>query len=179
MGERWKAVVGFEGFYEVSDHGRVRALGRVIKTSRGSRDQKGGTLAPFIDHLGYVFYGLSRGNKRIRRGAHSLVAAAFIGPRPERHDVRHLDGDPGNNTPKNLLYGTRLENEQDKRRHGRITRGEKHGMAILSEAQVMEIWSLKGTITHQKIADRFGVARETVGLILRGKNWSWLTLGTA
>jgi len=26
--ERWKAVVGFEGFYEVSDWGRVRSLAR-------------------------------------------------------------------------------------------------------------------------------------------------------
>jgi hypothetical protein len=49
---------------------------------------------------------------------HQLVAAAFLGPRPDGLEVRHLDGDPLNNAVSNLAYGTRLENIQDKKRHG-------------------------------------------------------------
>ncbi|MDX3713446.1 HNH endonuclease signature motif containing protein [Streptomyces europaeiscabiei] len=49
---------------------------------------------------------------------HQIVAAAFLGPRPDGHDVRHLDGNPLNSALSNLSYGTRSENELDKARHG-------------------------------------------------------------
>ena len=49
---------------------------------------------------------------------HSLVALAFLGTRPDGFDVRHLDGDRLNCALANLAYGTRSENQRDKRRHG-------------------------------------------------------------
>lgn len=50
---------------------------------------------------------------------HTWVALTFLGPRPEGQEVRHLDGDPGNNTLGNLAYGTPSENRYDTVRHGR------------------------------------------------------------
>ena len=44
---------------------------------------------------------------------HALVAAAFIGPRPEGHDIIHLDGDPTNLHVDNLAYVTRSERMRD------------------------------------------------------------------
>ena len=37
MVEMWKPIVGYEGFYEVSDKGNVRSLERVIQGDRGAR----------------------------------------------------------------------------------------------------------------------------------------------
>jgi hypothetical protein len=53
------------------------------------------------------------------RYVHSLVAEAFIGPRPIGLEVRHLDGDSTNNAVDNLRYGTHAENMQDRVKHGR------------------------------------------------------------
>lgn len=49
---------------------------------------------------------------------HALVAQAFIGPRPEGLEVRHLNGDPLDNRPENLAYGTGSDNRADSIRHG-------------------------------------------------------------
>lgn len=108
--ERWLPVPGYEGLYEVSDMGRVRALRR-----RGS---PGGLLAAKPNSGGYPRVSLWE-NRRVKyRGVHQLVALAFIGPRPEGQEVRHLDGNPLNSVLANLAYGTPSENVQDCLRHG-------------------------------------------------------------
>nr|WP_232111245.1 HNH endonuclease signature motif containing protein [Nocardia wallacei] len=64
-------------------------------------------------------YGLKLGTVRKLRTAHSLVAEAFIGPRPEGLQVCHNDGDPTNNMLANLRYDTPSENQTDIVRHGK------------------------------------------------------------
>jgi phage FluMu protein Com len=49
---------------------------------------------------------------------HWLVARAFLGPRPDGMEIRHLDGDYQNCTASNLLYGTKSENALDAVQHG-------------------------------------------------------------
>ncbi len=56
-----------------------------------------------------------------------------------------------------------------------MRRGTKHYRHRFTESEVLEIASLKGQLSQQQIARRFGVIRETVREILDGSNWSWLT----
>jgi hypothetical protein len=54
-----------------------------------------------------------------RTHIHRLVAEGFICHSPfPRACVRHLDGNPRNNLPSNLAWGTYKDNEDDKRNHG-------------------------------------------------------------
>lgn len=109
--ERWLPVVGHEGLYEVSDGGRVRSMPRART--------KGGLLKPMLDRYGYHWVTLpGEARRQCRRAIHQLVAEAFIEPRPDGTEVRHLDGNPGNNRPANLAYGSHGENMRDKREHG-------------------------------------------------------------
>lgn len=110
MTEAWKPVVGHEGIYEVSDHGNVkRVVGGV------GRAKAGNLLKLMIDAKGYRYVRLSRRMRRV----HRLVAEAFFGP--SELLVRHLDGDPSNNSIGNLRYGTPADNAADRIRHGRTT----------------------------------------------------------
>jgi hypothetical protein len=110
--ERWLPVPGFEGMYEVSDMGRVRSWKRWGVD--GAR-----ILKPHPDGDGYLKVALHRDSKRFDVAIHRLVPLAFIGPPPQGHEVRHLDGDPANNHLSNLRYGTQFENAQDRVAHGR------------------------------------------------------------
>lgn len=113
--EAWRPVVGYEGLYEVSDHGRVRSIPRV--DSRGRRI-RGGILALTRAPSGHVGVKLSRGGVYERGKVHRMVLTAFIGPAPEGHEALHGDGDPANNRLENLRWGTRSENIRDSVRHG-------------------------------------------------------------
>jgi hypothetical protein len=119
MTEEWRPVPDYEGFYEVSNLGRLRSLTRTVRRSQNTmRTLPGRLLAPKISNHGYRLATLSREATERTVTLHSLVAAAFIGPRPDGQHVRHLDGDKLNNRASNLAYGTALENAADTRRHG-------------------------------------------------------------
>ena len=109
MSERWLPISGFPD-YEVSDQGRVRSFkfGAAPRVLRVRRQVTG---------HGRVVLRTSEG-RRIEKYVHQLVLAAVVGPRPDGMEVRHLDGDPINNTLGNLKYGTRSENCQDRVTHG-------------------------------------------------------------
>jgi len=120
MRERWRAIVGFEGLYEVSDRGRVRSLDREYpQLSRWGtiyiKKQKGKILRPGVASNGYWTVALGRGKTRT---VHSLVAEAFIGPRPNGCEVRHKNDIRTDSRLCNLEYGTRTDNIYDSIRNG-------------------------------------------------------------
>lgn len=106
--ERWLPVPGYEGHYEVSDLGRIRTV------KRGQSR----VLSPHRHPNGYRQLSLTRSGIREGWTVHRVVMTAFVGPPPCGQEVRHLDGDPGNNRLSNLAYGTRAENMRDAVRHG-------------------------------------------------------------
>ena len=120
MDEEWRPVVGYEGHYEVSDLGRVRALTREVRTCYGTvRVQHGRVLVPQNTRKGHLKVTLCPGDgTEQNRFVHVLVCEAFRGPRPPGQETRHLDGDPKNNALVNLKWGTRSENTKDSIRHG-------------------------------------------------------------
>jgi hypothetical protein len=108
--EQWRPIPGYERTYQVSDQGRVRSLPRPRT--------RGGILTRRLDKHGYWIVTLSQDGQAATQFVHRLVAAAFLGPCPEGEEVRHLDGVRTNAEMRNLAYGTRRDNEDDKRCHG-------------------------------------------------------------
>lgn len=119
--------MGYEDSYEVSDHGRVRGVERLVKSSRGYRKLPRALLFGFYNKkTKYHCVSLSRNGKRKVVAIHALVAAVFIGPRPDGLEVRHLDGYSLNNYRSNLEYGTPSQNRYDSVRHGTHGRLKKN-----------------------------------------------------
>lgn len=141
--EEWRAVVGREGEYEVSDLGRVRSLDRVITVPDnrwgGTRTLRlrGRVLKPGTNTHGYLFVMLGRDHERT---VHRLVLEAFAGPCPEGLEALHGPGGKLDNRPQNLSWGTREKNMgPDRVRDGIDSNGDRHGMAKLTWEQVDKI----------------------------------------
>lgn len=111
MTERWKPVRGFEGYYDISDQGRVRSVARTVCREGGKpRSLPERSMQGSIKSNGYVHVSLRKpGEKQIKRHVHKLVAEAFL-PRDPGKEVNHIDGDKKNNCVSNLEWSTRAEN---------------------------------------------------------------------
>ncbi len=127
----------------------------------------------------YLRVGLTRDGKQKQFPVHQLVLLAYAGPHPEgKPHTRHLDGDPLNNRLENLVYGTAKENALDTVRHGRVRRGLRTRCGKLTEAQAVEVYrQAKTNVPHRLIAARFGISASTVGAILAGRAYGWVTKG--
>lgn len=158
----YRDVPGFE-MYRVGNNGTVW---------RGER-----RLKERYDKDGYVAVALSRNGVVTYRRAHILVLAAFVGQALPGHVVRHLDGNPANNCLTNLRYGTRQENEADKKKHGTYRAGDKHPWSKLTSSDVLLIRKMR--MRHRRthgllrfLSRWFNVVPGTIGAILAGKSWA-------
>lgn len=162
--EEWLPVAGYEGLYEVSDHGRVRSLRRSHKVLAQTSSGR---------HAGYLTVEMrALDGSRRQRFVHSLVIRAFRGPPPTPdHRCAHDDGLCQNNVLPNLLWKTMKGNMDDRERHGRTAKGERHGKARMSEAQARAVKALVGSDSDQNIADVVGVSRKSVEAIRANRTW--------
>ena len=172
----WRNIEGFPG-YEVSRCGKIRSLPRGVMLPCGQvRSYSGKILSPSFAHGGYPQVNLRRNGVAHPMRVHCAVAAAFIGPRPDGCEVRHLDGNPRNANAENLAYGTPSQNTEDRHRHGTILRRDRHPSARLSEADVVEIKRRLSVGGKQRaIAAEFNVSRTTISAIATGRSWAGAT----
>ncbi len=124
--EMFLSVVNYNGYYQVSNKGRVISKQRTIKNEEGRRREiKERFLKQKDNGNGYLSVGLSINGKITRHYVHRLVAGAFI-DNPEGHPfVNHKDGNPANNNADNLEWVSHRQNV----RHGYATglNGNKGG----------------------------------------------------
>lgn len=160
--EEWRAVVGYEGIYEVSDLGRVRSRHAV----------NGHVLSPTSDKDGYPVINLYAPDGRRTWAVHRLVASAFHGEKRNalHREVAHLDGDKTNARADNLKWCSKIENHHHKRAHGTHQAGEKHPRAKLTNEAVEEIRESRGL--RGALAAKYGISKDTVTDIRRGRRWS-------
>lgn len=131
---KYRAIPGYELYAAGSD-------GTIWSYCRGRKWKR---LQPGVTRWGYLIVVLTTGGREGRKTSvvHQLILKTFIGPRPDGMETRHLDGNSRNNHIDNLRYGTKTENAEDTKRHGRlhgIRCGERNPNAKLSSEQVRHI----------------------------------------
>jgi hypothetical protein len=122
-------------------------------------------LSGHVTIKGYRSISMSHNNVKVTRSVHRLICSAFHGEAPSKtHQVRHLDGNPQNNVPTNLAWGTQEENWQDRRDHGRVALGEKHHSAKLTDEERAHLkWALlKGLCSQRSAARILGLSQSSV-----------------
>lgn len=112
MDVQWRTVP-YCNRYEVSDDGRVR------RAAIRPEGRPGLELKPTVSASGHHKITVYRDDgTQWRTTIHQLVAMAFVGaPSESGLLVLHADGDPANNTPGNLRWGTYKDNADDRRIH--------------------------------------------------------------
>lgn len=100
--EEWRDVVGYEGLYKISSHGKVK--------SYHARYKKPRILKTSMTTTGYRKVELVKNKVKKSRKIHRLVAEAFIPNEENKPYVNHLDSNPLNNNVNNLEWCTQKEN---------------------------------------------------------------------
>lgn len=169
MTETWAPVLGFEGFYEVSDAGSVQR----VQANRGT---SGGLLRSRPNPKGYLRVALHRDGRRSDRSVHRLVLEAFVGL-GFASEANHRNGIKSDNRLANLEWVTPVENNRHARETGlsRPLKGERNGRSKLTAEQVREIKRTPGT--NVALAARYGVSDQVISGIRRGIYWADLDSG--
>lgn len=168
--EQWRNIIGYEGYYEISNFGRVKTNHKKTNALKGINKIK----KQYIHPNGHLIVGLNINNIRISVKVHRLVAIAFI-PNPlNKRVVNHKDGNKQNNHTDNLEWATHSENLF----HAYATNlrkrpsGELSSTAKLTNDQVNYIRvKLLGKNTVQQIADKYDVGETTIRNIKNNKTW--------
>lgn len=112
--EYWKSVVGFEGFYEVSNYGKVRSIERYVKQSGHLRFVPQKMKQETVNRSGYPVVTLCKDRKSRQYLIHRLVAEAFI-PNPDNKPfVDHINTNIKDYRVENLRWVTAKENANNK-----------------------------------------------------------------
>lgn len=168
----WRAIPGFPG-YEVSNEGEVRSYYHHIRRDWYIDNIPMRILRPATRKDGYLSVHLIGDDKKhYSRRIGSLVLLAFVGPRPEKLQVCHKDGNKTNNKLDNLRYDTPQSNQKDWKKHSRGYR--KSSQRIFDEETIAEMRFARASGTPIKeLAIRYNVCQETIGRICTGKIYKW------
>ncbi len=131
-------------------------------------------LSPGINGTGYYFVMPCIQCKNTMFVIHRLVCKLFHGmPPSDLHEVRHLDGNKLNNHVNNLAWGTKSENQQDRRLHGTYQDGEKNHRAQIDSTQVLAIRSdYANGMRQSELMRKYGLTRGSVWAIVHRKTWN-------
>lgn len=186
MKENWKDIVGYEGFYKVSNFGRVKSLNRLVpskKTNGWMAIQE--KILKQTNSNGYRAVTLTMLCVCHSHRVHRLVWTAFSGPIPNWLEINHKNGNKSDNRLNNLELLTHQLNmlhASNKLDRFKNRKGEGNPRAKISEELAKEIKKHgesfsgkkrpRGTISNA--AKLFGVSRYIISGIWDQGVWGHL-----
>lgn len=171
MKEEWRAVTGYDGFYEVSNFGRVRNLAVYsYKYKRVIVRKEPRLINPCLTYDGYLRVVLSKYGKKKHFTVHRLVALVFLPNNDNLPEVNHKDENHKNNCVWNLEWCTRKYNANYGTLPKRISEWQTNSR-VRSKAVFQ--YTLDGEFISaypsQREAGRVtGINSDTIGSVCRG-----------
>lgn len=177
--EQWKDIQGYEGIYQVSNHGRIKSKARIVRSTSGVGKGSKRTYPERImaQHRvgsgGYLAVALYKGDGGSTKTVHRLVFEAFVSNPLGLPEVNHKDGNKDNNHYSNLEPATRMQNCRHAVESGLMKiRGEDNYFTKLTEKDVRLIREMHSCGTTQtEIAKKTGFQLANIHCIVRRKSW--------
>lgn len=111
--EFWKDIEGYEGYFMISNLGRVKSVERYVPWSNSTRHVKERIIKQHIGAYGYPSVTLCKEMKSKDIPIHRLLARAFI-PNPDKKpQIDHIDTNILNYSLNNLRWVTPKENSNN------------------------------------------------------------------
>lgn len=175
MEEIWKSIDGFEGYYEVSNTGRVRSVERQVSPKQ---KRKGGERVVSFGKNGYAGLMLYRdGNISKKQLVHRAVAKAFI-PNPEnKPHVNHINSIRNDNRVENLEWCTSSENRIHGIKYGNVKtmsfwtgkKGKNHPLSKVIVQKTLEGEIIAEYYGSYEAQQATGIRRECIVGVCAGK----------
>ncbi len=159
MKEVWKDIPGYEGYYQVSNKGRIRSLDRI-------KIIKGQILKQMDNGRGYKKVTLCKNGRYKQTYAHRLVGKVFLDNEENKRTINHKDGDKSNNKVNNLEWATYSENE----RHKLLNNGRK---ITFEQAKEIRKKYNTGEYTQQDLANEYGLDQTYISKIILNQSWDY------
>lgn len=166
-GEKWKEINGTDGFYSVSNFGRVK---RSKLSPNRSKPIK--ILSPSHPER-YLTVHLRQGDKHWYWLVHRLVAIHFIDNPNEDSYVNHKDGNKLNNHFSNLEWCTAGENIRHSFKMGLqvAKRGEEIGNSKLKNEDIVFMRKNRDEYTVEEFSEMFEVKHAAICQIIANYTW--------
>ena len=184
MEEIWKDIKGYEGYYQISNMGRVKSVARNIHGGRFNCDRwfPEKILKLGLRPNGYLKVCLNKNNDRRDFSIHRLVANAFIENTDNLPQVNHRNGIKTDNIPDNMEWCTQSQNmlhaysiglqkpNYSPRPH---LRGENNPSSKLTNeiATTIRKRYADEKITYNKLGEIYDVHKKTIAYIIRNKRY--------
>lgn len=177
--EIWKPIEGYEGYYEVSNLGRVKSLERTARfvsiNGKECRRRVRERIITGTEHCTQhrITVTLTKNGEKKRWALHRLVAKAFCENPNGYTEINHIDENPRNNRADNLEWCTRHYNMH----YGTI----KERVYDKNRRPIVAIDANGDTVRFSsfKVAERLGFQRSSIhyamnnDLSYRGFFWGY------
>jgi hypothetical protein len=166
--EIWKDIEGYEGYYQVSNLGRVKSLRREVACKNGMvKTVKEKILKQKTRNDGYKEVNLNRKGKGFSKAVHRLVALSFISNSENKRDVNHKDGIKTNNNLMNLEWCTTQENTRHSIDVLNMKTTRKLNMKDVEFIREAAVKGHGGNVLE--LANQFNVHRNTIMNVISNK----------
>lgn len=169
--EIWKSVCGYEGYYEVSNFGRIRSVDRIILRKNGAKLPLKSRILPQQKYYGNstiprLRVNLCKNGVNKVFSVHRLVAKAFISNPNCLAQVNHKDENPLNNHVDNLEWCDNIYN------HNYGTRNQRQAKSLCKCVDCYDL-NMNYIATFDSIkeaAEHYSLDASTIVKVCKGKN---------